>query len=212
MSQTCFIGIDVGSTSVRAGVFTAGGQRVAFAVHPISQFHPRANLVEQSSKEIWQAVCGAVREATALAALSAQDIRSIGFDATCSLVVMDENGQGISVAEDGEPERDIIMWMDHRATHEAADINATADDALLYVGGDVSVEMELPKVLWLKRHFPQRYWQAWRLFDLADYLVWRATGADVAGVCTLACKWNYLSHQSRFSQPLLDAVGLRDRK
>ncbi len=210
MSQTCFIGIDVGSSSVRAGVFTACGQRVAFAVHPISQFHPRTNLVEQSSTEIWQAVCGAVREATTLAALPAQDIRSIGFDATCSLVVVNERGQGISVAEDGEPERDIIMWMDHRATREAADINGTGDEALRFVGGEVSVEMELPKALWLKRHFPQRYQQAWRLFDLADYLVWRATGADVASVCTLACKWNYLSHQSSFSQPLLDAVGLSD--
>src|SRR5471030_1701108 len=210
MSQVCFIGIDVGSSSVRAGVFTVSGQRLAFAVRPISQFHPRTNVVEQSSTEIWLAVCSAVREATALAVIPPQDIYSIGFDATCSLVVVDENGQGISVAETGEPERDIIMWMDHRATLEAADINATGDEALLYVGGEVSVEMELPKVLWLKRHFPQRYWQAWRLFDLADYLVWRATGADVAGVCTLACKWNYLAHQSRFSQPLLNAVGLSD--
>ncbi|HBR4785335.1 TPA: FGGY-family carbohydrate kinase [Klebsiella pneumoniae] len=210
MSQNCFIGIDVGSASVRAGVFTVAGQRLAFAVRPISQFHPRSNVVEQSSEEIWQAACDAVREAMSLAAVQPQDIRGIGFDATCSLVVVDENGHAISVSEQGEPERDIIMWMDHRATREAADINATADEALQYVGGEVSVEMELPKVLWLKRNFPQRYQKAWRLFDLADYLVWRATGADVASVCTLACKWNYLSHQSRFSQPLLDAIGLSD--
>ncbi|HBS7612478.1 FGGY-family carbohydrate kinase [Klebsiella pneumoniae] len=210
MRQNCFIGIDVGSASVRAGVFTSAGQRLAFAVRPISQFHPRSNVVEQSSQEIWQAVCDTVREATGLAEVQPQDIQGIGFDATCSLVVVGENGRAISVAEQGEPERDIIMWMDHRATREAADINATGDEALQFVGGEVSVEMELPKVLWLKRHFPQRYQQAWRLFDLADYLVWRATGADVASVCTLACKWNYLSHQSRFSQPLLDAIGLSD--
>lgn len=210
MEQNCFIGIDVGSASVRAGVFNVAGQRLAFAVRPISQFHPRINVVEQSSEEIWQATCDAVREAVGQAAVQPQEIRGIGFDATCSLVVVGENGLGISVAEQGEPERDIIMWMDHRATREMAEINATNDEALQYVGGEVSVEMELPKVLWLKRHFPQRYQQAWRLFDLADYLVWRATGADVASVCTLACKWNYLSHKSTFSQPLLSAIGLDD--
>ena len=113
------------------------------------------------------------------------------------------------MAEDGDPERDIIMWMDHRAVDEAAAINATRDPALAYVGGEVSIEMELPKVLWLRRHFPERYAAAWRFFDLADYLVWRASGADVASVCTLTCKWNYLAHEHRFSDSLLDAVGPR---
>lgn len=210
MKPDCFIGVDVGSASVRAGIFAADGQRLAFAVRDISQFHPRTNVVEQSSAEIWLRVCDVVREAITLAGIEPGQICSIGFDATCSLVVIDDQGRGISVAEGGEPERDIIMWMDHRATAEATEINATGDEALRYVGGEVSVEMELPKVLWLQRHFPERYRQAWRLFDLADFLVWRATGADVASVCTLTCKWNYLAHEGRFSQPLLQAIGLDD--
>ena len=102
------------------------------------------------------------------------------------------------------------MWMDHRAVAEAADINATRDPALAYVGGEVSVEMELPKVLWLRRHFPERHARCSRYFDLADYLVWRATGADVASVCTLTCKWNYLAHEQRFSKSLLVSVDLLD--
>ena len=96
------------------------------------------------------------------------------------------------------------MWMDHRAVAEAAEINATHDPALAYVGGEVSVEMELPKMLWLRRHFPDRHAAARRFFDLADYMVWRATGADVASVCTLTCKWNYLAHEQRFSDTPAD--------
>jgi FGGY-family pentulose kinase len=114
------------------------------------------------------------------------------------------------VAEDGSPERDIIMWMDHRAAEETAAINATHDPALAYVGGEVSIEMELPKVLWLRRHFPDRYASATRFFDLADYLVWKCCGADTASVCTLTCKWNYLAHEGRFPQAMLSAVGLDD--
>jgi len=52
----------------------------------------------------------------------------------------------------------------------------------------------------------------WRFFDLADYMVWRASGADVASVCTLTCKWNYLAHENRFSDSLLEAAGLDDLK
>ena len=62
----------------------------------------------------------------------------IGFDATCSLVAVGADGAPVSVAEDADPRRDIVMWVDHRAVAEAADINATGDAALAYVGGQVS--------------------------------------------------------------------------
>lgn len=205
-----FIGVDVGSASVRAGVYDMSGHRIGFATRPITQFHPQPNFVEQSAGEIWCHACEVMLEARTKAGIAAEDVVSLGFDATCSLVAVDADGQGVSVSQGNEPERDIIMWMDHRATAEAAEINATHDEALAYVGGEVSVEMELPKILWLKRHFPERYKKVWRFFDLADYLVWRATGGDGASVCTLTCKWNYLAHENRFSEKLLKAVGLDD--
>ncbi len=39
MNAEAYIGVDVGSGSVRAGIFTATGQRLAFTVKPVSQFH-----------------------------------------------------------------------------------------------------------------------------------------------------------------------------
>lgn len=208
MSGRCFLGVDVGSASVRAGLFDDTGNELAFATRPIKQFNPRADFYEQSSADIWTQVVSAVR--AAIRGIHSDDVRGIGFDATCSLVAVGGDGKPVSVAEDGDPQRDIIMWMDHRAIAEAADINATGDTALDYVGGEVSVEMELPKVLWLQRHLPQRHAMVHRYFDLADYLVWRATGTDVASVCTLTCKWNYLAHENRFAGSLLRDAGLRD--
>lgn len=210
MTTQVFAGIDVGSASVRAGLYDRQGKRLSFAVRPIQQFHPKALYVEQSSADIWVQTCAALREAVALAGIDVSTIAAIGVDATCSLVAVGVSGQAVSVAENGDTAHDIIMWMDHRAGAETAAINATCDEALAYVGGEVSIEMQLPKVLWLKKHYPQRYAAIWRFFDLADYLVWRATGADVASVCTLTCKWNYLAHENRFSQSLLDAVDLAD--
>lgn len=210
MSNGFFIGVDVGSASVRAGVYNAQGQRLAFATRPLSQFRPGGERVEQSSAEIWQRTCEAVREAVTLSGVAVSAIRSLGFDATCSLVALDAHGNGLSVSPDGPADRDIIMWMDHRAADETRRINATGDRALQYVGGEVSIEMELPKVLWLKNHHPQSWQRAQRFFDLADFMVWKATGEDVASLCTLTCKWNYLAHEQRFSASLLDAIGLSE--
>ena len=210
MTSQIYVGIDVGSASVRAGIFDAKGQRLAFAVRAIQQFHPRPLYVEQSSADIWAQTCAAMREAVTAAGIDPARIAAIGVDATCSLVAVGAGGQPISVAENGDSVHDIIMWMDHRAAEQTAAINATKDEALAYVGGEVSIEMELPKVLWLKQHFPERYAATWRLFDLADYLVWRLSDADIASVCTLTCKWNYLAHENRFSETMLTAVGLDD--
>ena len=210
MSNSYYLGIDVGSASARAGVYTSSGERLAFAVRPIKQFHSKTDFVEQSSTDIWAQICTATKEAIAKAGVNPAEIRSIGYDATCSLVVCGEGGAPISATEEDDPDRNIIMWMDHRADEETAAINATGHDALKYVGGEVSIEMELPKILWLKKNFPERYNKVWRLFDLADYLVWRSTGEEVASVCTLTCKWNYLAHENRFPQDMLDAVGLED--
>ncbi len=210
MHNSYFLGVDVGSASVRAGVYNASGRRMAFATAPVSQFRPGGERVEQSSAEIWQQVCKTVKKAIKLAEIPTTAIRSLGFDATCSLVVLDAQGKGLAVSP-GEPaEHDIIMWMDHRATVETAQINATKDSALRYVGGEVSVEMELPKLRWLKTHLPQTWQAAHRFFDLADFLVWKATGRDVAGLCTLTCKWNYLAHEQCFSHSLLESTGMLD--
>ncbi|SUX79909.1 carbohydrate kinase [Citrobacter youngae] len=46
MSSGYFLGVDVGSASVRAGVFDASGKRMAFATFPISQFRPGPERVE----------------------------------------------------------------------------------------------------------------------------------------------------------------------
>ena len=63
----------------------------------------------------------------------------------------------LTVSTSGDQRRNVIVWMDHRAIAEARLVNDTHDDVLRYVGGSISPEMEIPKLLWLKRHLPSTY-------------------------------------------------------
>ena len=56
-----FIGVDVGTGSARAGVFDMTGRMVGQASREITLYRPKADFVEQSSDEIWQSVCNAVK-------------------------------------------------------------------------------------------------------------------------------------------------------
>ncbi len=189
------LGIDVGTGSARAGVFTPDGRMLAAASRAIQMWKPRQDFVEQSSDDIWSSCCASVHEAMQKAGARADQVSGIGFDATCSLVALDEHDRPVSVSPTGCDEQNVIVWMDHRAVGEAGKINHMGHPVLKYVGGVISPEMQTPKLLWLKKNLPDAWKRAARFFDLPDFLTYRATGDDTRSLCTTVCKWTYLGHK-----------------
>lgn len=205
-----FIGIDVGTGSARAGVFDGQGRAIAVARREIALHQDAPDVAEQDSGDIWRAVCASVREAVVKAGVPVASVKGVGFDATCSLVVVGPGGAPMAVGAHGRRERDIIVWMDHRAVAQAQRINAGQHAVLAFVGGKISPEMETPKLLWLKENLPATYAGAWQFFDLPDWLTWRATGSLARSTCTVTCKWTYLAHEGRWDPDYFHAIGLGD--
>lgn len=208
MAAPYFIGVDVGTASARAGVFDAIGATLATASHSIALHVSAGDRAEQSSADIWNAVCASVREAVRIADIDPVDVAGIGFDATCSLVVLGKNGAPLPVGESGDADRNIIVWMDHRAIAQAEHINRSGHAVLQYVGGRISPEMQTPKLLWLSQHKPDVFADAWQFFDLPDFLTWKASGSLARSACTVTCKWTYLAHESRWDRDYFSTIGL----
>ncbi|MFZ6761683.1 FGGY-family carbohydrate kinase [Pseudoroseomonas sp. WGS1072] len=210
--QDIVIGVDVGTGSARAGAFTPEGVMLGQATHPIRLWRPSPEMAQQSSEDIWSAVCAAVRGALAGLARAGGTprVRGLGFDATCSLVLLDAAGGPVPAGEDGDAAQNVVVWLDHRAAAEAEEINAGAHDVLRYVGGRISLEMQVPKLLWLKRHLPGSWRRAAHVLDLPDYLTHRATGSLARSLCSAVCKWTYLGHEGRWDAGFFRAIGLDD--
>lgn len=73
--------------------------------------------------------------------------------------------------------------------------------------------MEIPKTLWLKNHLPPSLFASCQLFDLPDYLTYRATGSPARSTCSLVCKTSYLppgvaGSTIGWSPDFLSAIGL----
>jgi ribulose kinase len=83
--------------------------------------------------------------------ININQIKGIGFDATCSLVAISQRtGNSISVSTNDENaqlgdegERNVILWADHRAEKEAEEINASGEGVLGFVGGTMSVSIRV---------------------------------------------------------------------
>jgi FGGY-family pentulose kinase/HAD superfamily hydrolase (TIGR01509 family) len=207
--RNLLVAVDVGTGSARAGVLDATGMLLGRAEHPIAMRRPNANHAEHDSEDIWHATAHAVRAAMAAAKAEPEDVAGISFDATCSLVVRDRSGAPLPVS-DGTPNWDTIVWLDHRALDEAAECTATGHDVLDTIGGVMSPEMEVPKLMWLKRHVPDTWARAGHFFDLADFLTWKASGSAARSQCTLTCKWTWVGGDGGWQPDFLAEVGLAD--
>ncbi len=209
-SSQVAVGVDVGTGSVRAGVFTLSGKMLASAIEVIKEHHPKEDFYEQSSRDIWEQTGKVVRQALSKSGRAGRDVIGLSYDATCSLVALDTNRKPVTVSESGDDEWNIIVWRDHRAIDQVTRINAGGFDVLRYVGGSMSPEQEPPKLLWIKENLPESWKRTAKFFDLVDYMAFQSTGQDLRSLCTNVCKWTYLGHESRWDQSFFDAVGIGD--
>lgn len=203
-----YLAVDVGTGSVRAGVFDQHGTKLAFHSNPIKTRHEKEDYYEQSSDDIWKATIASVRRATELAKETVHgdiSVAAIGFDATCSLVVCndDEIFSPISIVSENEGDAEtvynVMLWLDRRAMCEAATINKSTHEDIKKVrshfGNVMSPENEPPKLLWLQKFKPKVIQQG-VFFDLADWMAFKCTGnSQVRSACTVSCKWGWGSNE-----------------
>ncbi|KAH8888205.1 Pentulose kinase [Thozetella sp. PMI_491] len=195
-----YIGIDVGTGSARACLIDITGEIKALASKDIKLWQPNVyggTHYEQSTTDIWDAICFCVKQVLAESKADPTSVKGIGFDATCSLAVFAHDTDepvpvtGPDFNNDGN-DRNVILWLDHRPLAETEEINATKHNLLRYVGGTMSVEMEIPKVLWLKRNMPPDLFDRCKFYDLADALTHIATGNETRSFCSTVCKQGFV--------------------
>jgi FGGY-family pentulose kinase len=197
-----FLGLDVGTQSVRAALFDPSGNCRAFATAPLETTHPHPGWAEQDAHQWWHAARSAVQDALARSGANSEALAGIGLDCTACTV--------LPCRADGTPLRLALLWMDQRAYREAEQISATTDPILRYVSRVVSPEWMLPKALWLKRHEPAVYYQAERLVEVTDWFMYRLTGEWSLSLNNVTVKWNYARPDGGWSTSLLQRNGLDD--
>ncbi|KAK4527579.1 hypothetical protein GAYE_SCF41G5502 [Galdieria yellowstonensis] len=223
--EAYFIGVDVGTGSVRAGIFNRNGLLVEYSEKTIQTQNLAEDFYEQSSQEIWEAVVLSVREALKLSRIDSTNVRGIGFAATCSLVCLDAKGKPVSVSPyNNDDYWNVILWMDHRAVEQAERITATGHRVLKYFGNKISPENELPKILWLKENLANNFKRVEHFMDLCDFLTFQATQSTTRSLCPLVCKSGYLASEqqkteqqksrlddtSGWDETLLQEIGLNE--
>lgn len=211
-----------GTGSARSALLNTKGDILAESTYNTSTWRDAndANIFEQSSANIWGCISQSVKDVVKQANVPKESVKGLAFDATCSLAVTDRDGNPITISK-GEKlgkqgEKNVILWADHRAEKEANFINSTGAMPLQFVGGTVSLEMEIPKTLWLKNNMDPEDFKRCMFFDLPDWLSFRATGSLARSNNSLGSKFTYVTpsisgaYPSGWDPKFLEMIGLGD--
>jgi len=205
--MSLLIGLDVGTTSVKAGIFDATGRRVATSAQEYRLAHPAPDRAEIDAETYWTASVQAIRGALGKAAADPTRVAAIA--------VSSQGETAIAVDAQGRPVGPALVWLDNRASTEAAELAARFGDAAVYERTgvpSVTPTWTACKLLWWRHHEPELFRTARRFLLVEDFILARLCGrfASEGGVQSTSLLFDIRTRD--WWDPMLEAVGVgRDR-
>jgi xylulokinase len=163
--MTTLVGLDVGTTGVKALALSPDGDVLATATRGYPLSTPRTGWAEQDPDDWWWAAEAALAEVSA-----GREVAGIGLSGQMhGLVVLDDAGRVI---------RPAILWNDQRTQAECAEIEERLGlERLVELTGNRALTgFTAPKLLWLRRHEPDAFARIARVLLPKDYVRLRLTG------------------------------------
>ena len=201
MSDSLFLGIDVGTSGVKALLVAADGEVVGAATAPLTMATPRAGWAEQDPEAWWQASVAALREV--LTGRTASRVAGIGISGQMhSSVFLDRKGEVI---------RPALLWCDGRTTAECREITERVggEERLRDLASNPALEgFTLPKVLWLRNHEPDAFSRLATVLLAKDYVRYRLTGVLATEPSDASATLMYDTARLRWSEEIMGAVDL----
>ncbi len=201
MSDALFLGLDVGTSGVKALLVAASGDVVAASTSPLTLATPRPGWAEQNPDDWWAATRSAIQ--SVLHDHTSASVGAIGISGQMhSSVFLDAGGAVI---------RPALLWCDGRTTEECAEITRCVggEERLRDLACNPALEgFTLPKVLWLRRHEPAAFARLATVLLAKDYIRYRLTGVLATEPSDASATLMYDTAHRRWSDEILDAVGV----
>ncbi len=164
MSREFVIGLDIGTTSVKACVFNLNGHVVAEAEKMNTFYYPQQGWVEQDPVEIERSAVFAIREAIEKANIKKNELITLGFSAAMhSLICADINGKPLSPA---------LIWADGRGIALSEKLMETQGNEIYKkTGTPIHPMTPFIKLLWMKETEYKPYQEAEYFMSIKEYLI-----------------------------------------
>ncbi|HKW11242.1 MAG TPA: xylulokinase [Gemmatimonadaceae bacterium] len=203
MDDAHFLGLDVGTSGVKAVLVAMDGEVVASATSPLTLSTPRPGWAEQDPDAWWKASVASIRAVVERSPESR--VASVGIAGQMhSSVFLDREGKVI---------RPALLWCDGRTTAECREIEhrVGGEQRLRDLAANPALEgFTLPKVLWLRNNEPEAFARLTTVLLAKDYIRYRLTGELGTEPSDASATLMYDTARLRWSSDILRAVGLSE--
>ena len=195
------VGVDVGTTNVKAVVYETDATAVAVAVVPTPTHYPRPSWAFYRPNELWAQTAKALREVLA----KVDDPRRVAGIAITSM-----GEAGVPLDARGEPTFDAIAWFDTRTEPQVAWLEREIGRDALFATSGLSLQpiWSLCKLLWLRENEPEAYGRTVRWLNIADYIAYRLCGVQATDLSLASRTMALHLGTLRWSDDLLATVGV----
>ncbi|HEX6560102.1 MAG TPA: xylulokinase [Longimicrobiales bacterium] len=197
--RTVFLGLDVGTSGVKAILIDGTGDIVANATTPLQLSTPRPGWAEQHPNDWWSATIMSIRNVLT----DRVRVAAVGISGQMhSSVFLDAQGDVI---------RPALLWCDGRTTNECAEITRQAGGEAVLRDWVCNAALEgftLPKILWLRNHEPDAFTRLATVLLAKDFIRYRLTGTLATEPSDASGTLMYDPARLRWSDDLMKAVQL----
>ena len=199
-----FLGVDIGGTVIKSGLYDERGKEKAVASLNDPAIVAQVGWSERDMRSMWQTVCGTVRKVIAESGVAPADIRGVSFSA---------HGKGLyAVDKNGEPVRNGIISSDNRAMPQVRDWKARGIDAKAYPYAFQQVWPSHPASLlrWLKENEDGSYKRIHRILMAHDWIRYQFTGEFSAEVTNISGSNLFNVDKGEYEPELFKLFGIEE--
>ena len=199
-----YIGIDVGTTSLKALALTEKGECIATAK---SAYELLANGAEatQNANDWYEAAVSAIREI-------AGKVKDLGE--ICAISVSAQGGATVLLDENGKTLTPAYSWMDNRAVRESEELKEKFGNDLIYsrYGWRMQPNADAAKLLWMKKNISEIYESAASFPSTLGFINQRLTGKIIEDPTCAAIRRLYDINEEKMSADILGYLALDEEK
>ena len=199
-----YIGIDVGTTSLKALALTENGKCVATAKSSYELFANGAEAT-QNANDWYEAAVSAIREIV-------EKVNDLGE--ICAISVSAQGGATVLLDESGKTITPAYSWMDNRATRESEELKEKFGNDLIYsrYGWRMQPNSDAAKLLWMKRNIAEAYESASAFPSTLGFINQRLTGKCIEDPTCAAIRRLYDINEEKMSADILEYLALDEEK
>lgn len=202
MTLKYMMGVDIGTTSTKAVLFSIDGKVISSHGIEYPLFSPTPEVAEQDPEEIFRAVINSIKQTMKKSGINSTNVLCVSFSSAMHSV--------IAVNKEGKPLTNCITWADNRSSKWAEKIKneMNGHEVYLRTGTPIHPMSPLSKLTWLRNEQPELFSGSHKFISIKEYVFYKLFGKYIIDHSIASATGMFNLHSLEWDDEALNIAGV----